>query len=285
MRAMDFITEIGRLSQRDYEGGKGELSFIPKDVKWMPLPGGSGLQWGIQKTGKDDMDVCIIDPKPTEPSDIGPFVKPKKQFWHSPRSYERLVAIDKAKWEQLKRGGVIEMIGRLSLEKYYGPLKNAWNVSTITVDEDRRGIGIAKALYGIVLTQLNATLVSGGSQTPGGIRNWLSLASIPGVEVKGLMSLDDDEFGPTKKLPKSATKWDQTEFKRHQKDADKNIDMLAQLGLQYVGKISNSWDGIRHYFVFDVVGGNGELAPAIKNQLSKIYDNYGTLLYARWTGQ
>jgi hypothetical protein len=285
MKAKEIITEIARLSAGDYEGGKNYLGNIPMNVKWQPLPGVSGLQWGIDKRGTDEMNICIIDPTPSPPVDNGPFQKPYRYNWLNRASYARLVADRKAEWEEERKGGKVEMIGRLTLSKYHGPIKNAWEVHTITVDEERRGIGLAKALYGLVLYTIKATLVSGDSQTPGGRRNWMSLASIPGVEVKGLLSLSDEEFGPKKALGKQASDWEQVDFKDNQNNAQKKIEMLMQLGFQYVGKTANRWNGIEHYFGFDVTGGNGELAPVIKNKLSQIYDKYGTLLYARWTGQ
>jgi hypothetical protein len=292
MKAKEIITEIERLNARDYTGGKGYLSNFPKGVKqWKPLPGGSGLQWGAELSGHD-MTIYILDPTPNEPQEeLGPFVPPSyRNFrWMGAQGFKRYVARQQAEWEANVTGANKELIGKLSLGRYNGPIKNAWEVHTITVDEDRRGIGLAKALYGLVLYTMKATLVSGDAQTPGGRRNWMSLASIPGVEVKGLMSVDDNEFGPKKALPKNADKWDTRDFKTEQNEAQKKIEMLMQLGLQYVGKTSNRWNGTVHYFAFDVTGsqfnGSGELAPAIKNRLSSIYQNYGTLLYARWAGQ
>lgn len=292
MKAKEIITEIERLQARDYSGGKDYLTHFPKDVKWIPLPGGSGLMWGAEKPGGSDLNIYIIDPTPNKPQeDLGPFVPPKYRDykWMGTAGFKRYVAREKAEWEAAVSGANKELIGKLTLSKYNGPIKNAYEVHTITVDEDRRGIGLAKALYGLVLYTMKATLVSGDSQTPGGRRNWMSLASIPGVEVKGLVSIDDVDFGPKKALPKSADKWETKDFAQEQKLAQQKIEMLMQLGLQYVGKTSNRWNGTEHYFAFDVTGsqfnGSGELAPAIKNQLSSIYQNYGTLLYARWTGQ
>jgi hypothetical protein len=222
---------------------------------------------------------------------MGPYVPPKFRDykWMGAAGFKRYVARDKAEWDAVVSGANKELIGKLTLSKYNGPIKNAYEVHTITVDEERRGIGLAKALYGLVLYTMKATLVSGDSQTPGGRRNWMSLASIPGVEVKGLMSIEDEEFGPKKALPKRADKYDTRDFVDSQEAAQKKIEMLMQLGFQYVGKTENRWNGIEHYFAFDVTSGQynggGELAPAIKNQLSQIYDRYSTLLYARWTGQ
>ena len=291
MKAKEIITEIERLSARDYTGGKDYLSHFPKGVKkWQPLPGGSGLVWGTESPYKSDLDIYIVDPAPEGAQEAGPFVPPNKRdySWMTPAGFAAKVARDKAHWDATK-GGTMELIGKLTLSKYNGPIKNAYEVHTITVDEDYRGIGLAKALYGLVLYTMKATLVSGDSQTPGGRRNWMSLASIPGVEVKGLLMIGDEEFGPKKALPKNAPNWEKTDQASYYKNADAKIDMLMQLGFQYVGKSESRWNGIEHYFAFDVkagqYNGGGELAPAIQNKLSQSYDKYNTLLYARWTGR
>ena len=151
------------------------------------------------------------------------------------------------------------IVASLSLAK--GDIPNSVQVGAITVDEDYRGRGLAKALYGIVLTIMKKTLISGDSQTPGGRRNWLSLASIPGVEIKGLLDLANYQ------LEKS-------------RPVDNTIDQLMQLGGQFVAK-----DNTYTYWAFDVVPGNGQLTPAVKNKLSKLYGYDSTnLLMATWTG-
>jgi GNAT superfamily N-acetyltransferase len=274
MKAKEIITEIERLNAYDYEGGKAYLTHTPGGVKWKPLPGGSGLVWGTNVPNRGDMDPA---------ADAEPFKPPFKERWEDDEEYAYRVRRYKREWEAQHKNGTL--VGRLSLERYNGPFKNAWEVGTITVDEDRRGIGLAKALYGIVLTQLGATLVSGNSQTPGGRRNWLSLASIPGVEVKGILAIDDDAFGQKKALPKNADKYQIDNQNYQQRDAQETIELLMQLGFQYIGKQQTRWDGIRHFFAFDVAGGNGELKPAIKNKLSAVYGDYTTVLYAQWGGQ
>jgi hypothetical protein len=142
------------------------------------------------------------------------------------------------------------------------------------VDEDYRGVGIAKALYGIVLTILKRPLLAGTSQTPGGRRNWVSLASIPGVEMKGWVALDETEFDATKP-------WRNTPAK-----VNKTIDtIMGQLGGQHIGKNSYGTD----YFAFDVQPNatGTELEAAVKTKLSQVYgSNYNSNagLYAVWTG-
>jgi hypothetical protein len=66
--------------------------------------------------------------------------------------------------------------------------------------------------------------------------------------------------------------------------AEKDIDtIMGRLGGQYIGPSKPPGN---HYFAFDVVPGSGELAPAVKTELSKIYDEHGsrTGLYAIWSG-
>jgi hypothetical protein len=106
--------------------------------------------------------------------------------------------------------------------------------------------------------------LAGRSQTPGGRRNWISLASVPGVEIKGYIAINQSRFD--------------------NQNSDKDIDIvMGQLGGQYIGP--SRPPGI-HYFAFDVVPGSGELAPAVKTKMSKIYDGDEgpTGLYAMWNG-
>ena len=144
-------------------------------------------------------------------------------------------------------------------------------VQSITVDEDYRGQGLAKALYGIVLAIMKRSLVSGTSQTPGGRRNWLSLASIPGVEVKGLVRLPTRDTDTSIGDPKSG----------YNKYVEKTIDRVMELGGQLVGK-----NKYASYWTFDVEPGNGRLEPVVQNALSKLYGG-GTdnALIATWTGK
>jgi hypothetical protein len=172
-----------------------------------------------------------------------------------------------------------QLIGKLSVsDAKYFPLKGAVQVDTITVDEDYRGMSLAKALYGIVLTIMKRPLLAGSSQTPGGRRNWLSLASIPGVEMKGYFSMDEEELDPVAaKGPYSMTTPAQV---------NKNIDIImGQLGGQHMGKGRHDDE----YFAFDVKPDTTkqELKAYVDTKLSKVYGGYNsdTGLYAVWTGQ
>jgi hypothetical protein len=167
------------------------------------------------------------------------------------------------------------LVGKLSVSNVSRfPLKGAVQVDTITVDEDYRGVGLAKALYGIVLTILKKPLLAGGSQTPGGRKNWVSLASIPGVQMKGYIVFDADELNPSD---------DSYEDPRV---AEKNINtVMGKLGGQHLGRSRLGDD----FFAFDVKPNttSTELEAYVKTNLSKVYGNYdsNTGLYAIWTGQ
>ena len=141
------------------------------------------------------------------------------------------------------------------------PLANAVGVDTITVDEDYRGQGIAKALYGIVLTIMKVPLVAGNAQTPGGRRNWVSLASIPGVEIKGYVGLETYDLH------------------------SRNIDtVMGQLGGEHLGQTKTG----ERFFTFDVQPSTTgkELEAYVKTHLSKVYGStdYNSGLYAIWSG-
>jgi len=221
--AEDSLTEIENFPQDHFRGGKDSLYnySTPGKKHLRALPGGTDLMYSITST-VDGTDVHIVDPG------IPGTTKPS-------------------------------IVAGLSL--YQGVIPDSVQVGSITVDEDYRGRGLARALYGIVLTIMKKTLISGSSQTPGGRRNWLSLASIPGVEIKGLLDLADFQLDKSRQV-------------------DNTIDQLMQLGGQFVAKNNNYT-----YWAFDVVPGNGQLTPAVKNKLSKLYGYDSTnLLMATWTG-
>lgn len=158
-------------------------------------------------------------------------------------------------------------------------LKNPMEVDYITVHEDYQGRGIAKSLYGIVLSILKITLIAGASQTPGGRRNWLSLVKIPGLEVKGVIEIKDNDLGSTNSKEASQS-WQ----RRVDKNADVFIDELMKLGGDYLGM--NKYGS--RIFAFDVIEGKGELQAAVKSSLSKIYNTREPVqvtLFARWKGK
>ena len=191
------INEIQRLSKSGFEGGKEHLEReydTGKTIK--KLPGGSGLLYSIENEGGGDFKIRLWDP--ANKGQFQPLDQPIRYSWMSSREYK-----DRLKsWEQRNadfqakfRRAPGKLVGELTLGKAYDfPLRNAVKVGVITVDEDYRGMGLAKALYGIVLTIMKRPLVAGSSQTPGGRRNWLSLSQIPGVEMKGYFGIDSSDL-------------------------------------------------------------------------------------------
>lgn len=284
MRAIEFIIEtqeldeIERLRPDDYEGGKDSLYDKQYGKQIRKLPGGSGLLYSTNEGRWGGIDIKLWDPngkeylafkaKNNEP-------RPERQRRESKRDYKyRLYS-----WERSQRdlNAPGQLIGKLSVSNVNSfPLKGAVQVDTITVDEDYRGVGLAKALYGIVLTIMKRPLLAGSSQTPGGRRNWVSLASIPGVEMKGYIVIDEEELDTDPRINDP----------RYAKQADKNIDIImGKLGGQHIGRSRLGYD----FFAFDVKPNttSTELEAYVKTNLSKVYGNYdsNTGLYAIWTGQ
>lgn len=275
------VQEIERISKYDYEGGKESLydKSFGKQVK--KLPGSSGLLYSTSEGRYGSTDIKLWDPNGTDylaQQERGVQPKPVQNRREPVYQYERRVW----EWQRAQRdlNAPGQLIGKLSVsDAKYFPLKGAVQVDTITVDEDYRGGGIAKALYGIVLTIMKRPLLAGSSQTPGGRKNWVSLASIPGVEMKGYVSIDEDDITPTTQRSRFSVTTPSM--------ADKNIDVImGQLGGQYIGRGRNE----THYFAFDVkpTTSGKELEAYVKQNLARVYnENYNTVtgLYAVWTGR
>jgi GNAT superfamily N-acetyltransferase len=229
------LTEIAAMPAHQFSGGKDMLGMFQTPAKkhLKPLPGGTDLQYAIVKgTHFYGTIVQIVDPG------MPGITRP-------------------------------QVVAVLNLDS--SSLPNTMQVGSITVDEDYRGRGLARALYGIVLTIMQKNLVSGSSQTPGGRRNWMSLSAIPGVEVQGLVRIPNQIFD----LEQTATVSPQW-----RKYADRTMDQIMELGGQFYSKDNNST-----YWLFDVVPGKGSLQPAVKNALSRLYGyDSDNLLLATWTG-
>lgn len=228
------VSEIEAIPASQFSGGKDVLGTnkLPARMHRRPLPGGTDLQYAVDQD-QGGKRVSIVDPG------MPGITQPQ----------------------------VVAML-HLDPVDY---LPKTVQVGSITVDEDYRGQGLARALYKIVFTVMRKNLLSGYSQTPGGRRNWMSLATMPGVEVHGLVQIPKQIFD----MGRTATP-----SPGHQSYSDRVIDQIMQLGGQYFGKSNNST-----YWLFDVVPGRGSLQPAVKNSLSKLYGyDADNLLLARWTG-
>lgn len=263
------IDEIERLSPSGFSGGKSYLDSYGREKSVRELPGGSGLLYSVTK---DSNDFIIKMWDRANKGEFQPtYINPVKPPYYTRREWAS--RIDWIKQKDARRKAEYDsapgkLIGQLTVDSVGRsfPVPNAVKVGTITVDEDYRGGGIAKALYGIVLTIMKRPLLAGSSQTPGGRRNWMSLSQIPGVEMKGYLRIDDDSF--------------------EYSSGDRQIDtIMGKLGGQYIGKNNNNI----HYFAFDVKPNTTkqELQAYVDTNLSKVYNSgYGSSagLYAVWTG-
>lgn len=298
MRATEFIIEtqeldeIERISPSGFEGGKEHLNReydTGKTIK--KLPGGSGLLYSIEDEGSGDFKIRLWDP--VNKGEFEPLkqLSPIKPPYYTNREWKELIARQERRNKEFQakfNRAPGKLVGELTTHSVYGlPLKNAVQVGVITVDEDYRGVGLAKALYGIVLTIMKRPLVAGSSQTPGGRRNWVSISQIPGVEMKGYFGIDtvDLQAIDTSKLN---PRWDDVEWaKRKNKQVNQTIDtIMGKLGGQFIGMNPRN---AREYFAFDVkpTTTGKELEAYVNTSLNKVYGNYNsnTGLYAVWTGQ
>lgn len=228
------LAEIENIPAYVFTGGKDILDTheLPAKKKLRPLPGGTDLLYAVDQDNHGQR-VSIVDPG--MPGVTQP-----------------------------------QVVAVLHLDPVHY-LPNTVQVGSITVDEDYRGRGLARALYGIVFTVMRKNLLSGDSQTPGGRKNWLGLAAIPGVEVHGLVRIPHQVFDMNKTAVNSP---------QAQKYADRVMDQIMELGGQFFSKNNNST-----YWLFDVVPGKGSLQPAVKNSLSKLYGyDAVNLLLASWSG-
>lgn len=286
MRAQEFATEtqelheIERLTPGSFSGGKKYLDSYGREKSVRELPGGSGLLYSVTNDS-GDFTIKIWDPVNKgefQPTTAGP--RPSyytRREWQSRIEYfQQKDARRKAEFDRAPG----KLIGKLTVDSVGRsfPMPGAVQVGTITVDEDYRGGGIAKALYGIVLTIMKRPLLAGSSQTPGGRRNWVSLSQVPGVQMKGYVSVDDDELDtdPILQGTRSATR------------AEKNIDtIMGKLGGEYIGQNNRG----EHYFAFDVKPNTTkqELEAYVNTNLSRVYSSGYTGsdggLYAVWTEQ
>ena len=262
---------IEKLPSAEYTGGKSSL-YVSAQSKYntKKLPGGSGFLYSVSP-GQYGTNIGIWDPKGQDY--INSTIQPVKKQGEPDWKYQQRVE----NWNYaVKKAATTpgQLIGKLSIApvKWF-PITNSVGVDTMTVDEDYRGQGIAKALYGIVLTILKRTLVAGDTQTPGGRRNWVSLAGIPGVNMKGYVSFEDYE------LATNNQGWTLN------KNSEKNIDtIMGQLGGDYIGKGRDA----QEFFAFDVkpTTTGKELEARVKTSVSKIYGDtkYNSGLYATWGG-
>ena len=156
------------------------------------------------------------------------------------------------------------------------PIKNLYQINTVSVRKQYQGRGLGTMLYLIMLRQLKMWLMAGDSQTPGGRKAWVSLSSVPGVEVYGLLSVSNYELSnPIRYNDKSMIR-----------NFDSLVDSLMEIGFNHIGQNPEYT-----FFIFPVKKGKGELVNAVKKAKFKIYGasperwELDVSLLARWTGK
>ena len=234
------LYEIETIPSREYNPKAGEFKLWPETAQtykqhMKTLPGGSGLTY---VTGGRDhtRTIVILDPQ-----------------------------------------NLSYYVGELRLERANTIPDKTWQASLISVHPKYRGQGIAKALYGLALRPkpegMGLTLVSDSIQTPGGVRNWVSLSQIAGVEITGLVGVRKVDL---EKLAQSPTVQDNYEKLM--------IDLLGEVGGFYHSENNQFYF---YQIPVKVVGSN--LENAIKKSIIKIYPKdfimgYHTLLMAQYDG-
>ena len=293
MRAQEFATkpqeldEIERLSPSGFSGGKQYLDSYGREKSVRELPGGSGLLYSVTNDSGDFI-IKIWDRANKgefQPLSMGP--RPSyytRREWQSRIEYFQQKDVRRKAEFDRSPGKLIGQLTVDSLGKSF-PIPGAVQVGSITVDEDYRGGGIAKALYGIVLTIMKRPLLAGSSQTPGGRRNWVSLSQVPGVQMKGYGSVDDDDLRT--RNPSDPDRFnDNRRIASQNKAAENRIDtIMGKLGGEYIGQNNHG----EHYFAFDVKPNTTtqELEAYVNTNLSRVYSGgygQGGGLYAVWTG-
>lgn len=230
------LHEIETISKRDYDPKGIDFNLWPEDAynyKQMmrPLPGGSGLTY-VTNIAQYNRSIVILDP------------------------------------QNLKY-----YVGKLHLERDNTIPDNTWQASLINVHPKHRGQGIAKALYGLALlpkpTGMGLPLVSDSIQTPGGVRNWISLSQIPGVDVTGVVVIRKVDI---KKLPSDIE--------------SAYVKTMTDL-LEKVGGFYHSENNQFYFYQIPVHLVGSKLENTVKKSLIKIYPKdfvmgYTTLLMAQY---
>lgn len=139
-----------------------------------------------------------------------------------------------------------QIIAELDLDELGAPVP-LWQVETIVALPEYQGKGLGMALYGIALSILKLTLVAGEQQTSHGMRQWLKLSQIPGVEVMGMKTAPKKGFKPG---PDNTVLWSGPEY---------------------------------HTYTFPVTQGSKSMKSAQPG--TGIYNSAGSTMIAKWTGK
>jgi len=166
-----------------------------------------------------------------------------------------------------------DIVGMLVLKPVRGfPLKDAYSVEFVTVDESRRGMSIAKSLYGIALSILKFAIVAGESQTVGGRRNWISISKVPGVKIMGwgwVEEMNTPDRASLSPEAKKNLKQIQQRFERSMERAGGHQISTEAGAAEWGRKIT------KHWYLFPVTAGTREFktqANAVRIYYNDHYD-------------
>lgn len=154
MRAQEFaietqeLDEIQRLTPSAFSGGKDYLDSYGRQKSIRELPGGSGLLYSITDDSGDFIirlwDRSNKGEFQASPIGIRPSYYTRREWEERLAGLQRRDARRKAEFDSSPG----KLIGQLTvnvLGKNF-PIPGAVQVGTITVDEDYRGVGLAKSI-------------------------------------------------------------------------------------------------------------------------------------------
>jgi len=180
MKLLQTLLEIYELSDKSFKGGSEEIENWLEGVHIKPL-----LQKSKPLPGNSDFTYLVLSDK--KDKILG----------------RRLAAVGYADaWIGIFDPKQMLCVGYISLQKasghYVDPAlkkmsKSAphYQVESISVDEKYRSQRIALSLYGLVFTELKGILISGSSQTKGGMAMWKNISNVPGVKVFAMVYWPD----------------------------------------------------------------------------------------------
>lgn len=161
-------------------------------------------------------------------------------------------------------------IGYLQIESLYSYSlpKGAVMVSPLMVHPNYRRQGIAKTMYKMFLEKppkgLGKILVSDSSQTRGGQMAWASLASIPGIEITGLIKLQK----PRPQGPGAGFRVTSAEMEKDLMDT--YDDLFGKVGGVYLEE-----NDYYYFYQIPVSAIGKKLENGIKSSKIKIYKSSG----------
>ena len=261
------VDEIVKIKQTSYKQQKNldlegyeDIELLRSD--WLP----DNVRW-FKKTEGDTIKLGVVDIN--ESGDLGQDEEAALSRYQKLNRPQFTNVINRliSKRERLKKAR--RLIGYIVLSPDYRfPISKTFSVDAISVSSDYANRGMAKALYRLALDTLGFTLISGYEQTPGGRRNWASLAKMPEVDVIGYIEIEDFEDD------------------EESLEADV-IDKIMSMGGQHMG--SSTTYNNRHYFAFDVdfVGSGKELEAGTAKKLKLYTDEDDRVhaqvgMYAQW---